>query len=84
MVSDGQHRYTRGVRASSGALPTTAVNAGSNLATAGKRRRLFQRPALVLAQPEIVQRIEDGRLAFITALVTGDNLIPQTMTTLWT
>src|SRR6266851_9862807 len=38
-----------------------------------ERSRLVQRPGLLFEQGQVVQRIEDDRLAFITALVPGDD-----------
>ena len=40
---------------------------------AGQRRGLIQRPGLLFQQSQIVQRIEDHRLAFIAAFVPGDH-----------
>jgi hypothetical protein len=40
---------------------------------AGQRSGLIQRPRLLFQQGQIVQRIEDHRLTFITALMPGDN-----------
>ena len=47
----------------------------------GQRRRLIERARLALQQGQVVQRIEDQLLTPVAATMTGDLLLPQTITT---